>query len=198
MSDKRTAVFLDRDGTLNEEVDFVRTPEQLRMIPGAAEAVRHLNERELLTCIISNQSGVARGLLTEMDLDQISHKLREELQRGGARIDAIYYCPHHPTAAEGQYAIECDCRKPKPGMLLRAAQEHNIDLLHSFLVGDSLADIKAGNAVGSETILVRTGYGKKSQQLLREQDIPVSFIAETIVEAVDFILEKHGALNSHG
>lgn len=127
-------------------------------------------------------------MLTEDDLAPIHAKLREELQREGANLDRIYYCPHHPTAGIAPYNVECECRKPKPGMLLQGAREFNIDLRRSFVVGDSVVDVQAGNSVGATTILVQTGYGKKSLQTCNEQNIPIGFVAGSIVEAVDFIL----------
>jgi D-glycero-D-manno-heptose 1,7-bisphosphate phosphatase len=189
MSERR-AVFLDRDGTLNVEVDFVRTPEELHVIAGAAAAVRKLNESGLRTFVISNQSGVARGFLSEADLVPIHAKLKDELQREGARIDRIYYCPHHPTEGIAPLNIECECRKPKPGMLVQAEREFDIDLQRSFLIGDSVVDMQAGNTVGATTILVQTGYGKRTLQTCKEQGISIAFIAESIAEAVEIILHK--------
>jgi D,D-heptose 1,7-bisphosphate phosphatase len=189
MSD-RIGVFLDRDGTLNVEVDFLRTPDELVLIAGAPQAVRKLNESGLITCVISNQSGVARGFLTEADLVSVHNKLNEELGREGSKLDKIYYCPHHPTAGSAPYNFNCDCRKPKPGMLLQGAREFNLDLQRSYVVGDSTVDIQAGNEVGATTILVQTGYGKKSLLECKEKNIPIGFVAHSIVEAVDFIIEK--------
>ena len=183
-------VFLDRDGTLNVEVDFLRTPDELRLIEGAAASVRKLKDSGLVICVVSNQSGVARGFLTEADLVPIHVKLREELAREGATLDGIYYCPHHPSAGIPPYNVECDCRKPKPGMLLKGAQEFNLDLQRCFVVGDSVVDIQAGNAVAATTILVQTGYGKQSLVTCNEQHIPVGHVAASIKEATEFILHK--------
>ena len=183
-------VFLDRDGTLNVEVDYIRTPDQLQIIEGAAKAVRKLNEHGIITCVISNQSGIARGFLAEVDLIPIHAKLREELLREGSKLGGIYYCPHLPTAGIAPYNVECECRKPKPGMLQQGAREFNIALRRSFVVGDSAVDMQAGNAVDAATILVQTGYGRKSLQTCNEQNIPISFVANSIVEAVDFIIEQ--------
>jgi D-glycero-D-manno-heptose 1,7-bisphosphate phosphatase len=185
----RIAAFLDRDGTLNEEVGYVRTPEDLQLVPGAAAAVRRLNDRGITVCVISNQSGVARGFLTEADLTGIHAKLTDELRREGARADRIYYCPHHPAAGIAPFNVECDCRKPAPGMLLRAGQELGIDLSRSFVVGDSVVDMQAGLAVGATTILVLTGYGRASREECREKDIRIAHVAESVARAVDFILD---------
>lgn len=188
----RAGVFLDRDGTLNVEIDFLRTPEELELIPGAARAVRKLNELGLPTCVISNQSGVARGYLTEAGLIPIHARLQEELAREGAHIDRIYYCPHHPSEGVAPYNIACDCRKPEPGMLLRGARELNIDPAASFVVGDRLGDIQAGRTVGATTILVLTGYGMQGREECRRQGVPVDRIVPSIVEAVDFIAAQYG------
>lgn len=190
MTEGCIGVFLDRDGTLNEEVDYLRTPEQLRMIDGAAVAVRRLNDLGLVTCVISNQSGVARGYLSEKDLEAVQTKLRNELEREGARIDAIYYCPHHPTAGREPYNIECDCRKPKPGMLLRGEREFGLDLRRSFVVGDSIVDIQAGAAVGATTVLVLTGYGRSSFEASKELNLGIGKVAKNVTEAVEFIAQS--------
>ena len=187
----RFAVFLDRDGTLNAEVEYLRTPDELQIIKGAAAAIRRLNESHIITCVISNQSGIARGFLTEADLIPIHAKLREEFLREGATLDRIYYCPHHPTEGVEPYNVECECRKPKPGMLRQGAKEFGLELHRCFVVGDSVVDIQAGNAVGTKTILVQTGYGAKSLQTCREKNIPVDFVAASVVEAVEFIFD-HG------
>ena len=187
MRRNRIGVFLDRDGTLNEEKDYVRTPDELQMITGAAQAVRKLNDLGLVTCVISNQSGVARGYLSEEDLAGIHAKLTSELARGGARLDAIYYCPHHPAAGKESYNIECDCRKPKPGMLLQGEREFGIDLTRSFVVGDSIVDMQAAAAVGAGSVLVLTGYGPSTLATSREREVKIDKVAEDITEAVDYI-----------
>ena len=190
MTGTRIGVFIDRDGTLNEEVDYVRTPEQLRMIDGAATAVRRLNDLGVITCLISNQSGVARGFLSEKDLEAVHKKLGDELERYGARLDAIYYCPHHSTAGREPYNIECDCRKPKPGMLRQGEREFGLDLSRSFVVGDSIVDIQAGLAVGATTVLVLTGYGQSSLEASKEINLGIGKVATNITEAVEFIAQS--------
>ncbi len=190
VSGQRIGVFLDRDGTLNTDVSYLRFADELELIPGAAQAVRTLNDKGFAVCVITNQSGVARGFLTEADLVPIHARLRDELMRGGATLDQIYYCPHHPVAGNAPYNVECDCRKPKPGMLQRAAKELALDLQHSFVVGDSVVDIEAGNSVGACTILVRTGFGMKTLQVCSEKNIPIHFVADSIVEAADYIIKQ--------
>lgn len=190
MRGERIAAFLDRDGTVNEEVEILRLPDQLRLITGAGEAIRSLNDRGILTCIISNQAGVARGLLTEQDLLPIHEKLRSELRLSRARLDAIYYCPHHPADGKAPYNVVCDCRKPAIGMLRRGAEEFGIDLSRSFVVGDRIADVQAGKAVGATTILVLTGYGRIAADECSAAGVRPEFTAPSIVEAADFILRK--------
>ncbi len=190
MTGGRIAVFLDRDGTLNEEVDTLRTPDELRLIPGAGDAVRTLNTLGIITCVISNQSGVARGIISEADLVPIHARLRAGLGQSGATVDTIYYCPHHPTEGVPPYRLACDCRKPRPGMLLRAEREFGIDLGRSFVIGDRLADVLAGKAVNATTVLVLTGYGNTSAAECRRENVTPDLIAPSIVEAVRFVQEQ--------
>ena len=191
MTARRAAVFLDRDGTINEEVDFVKTPEELVLIPGAGAAVRRLNEAGIVSCVISNQSGVARGFYTEADLVGIHAKLERELAEAGGRIDRIYYCPHHPTKGAPPYDIVCECRKPAPGMLLKGACEFDVDLTRSFVVGDRDVDIQVGKAVGAYAILVLTGYGQKTLEEIAGTEIVPDFVASNISEAVTHILQEY-------
>ena len=183
-------VFIDRDGTLNQERDFICKAEDFELIPGAAGAVRKLNSRGVPTCVISNQSGVARGYLTEGDLLLIHVKLRVELEKENAWVDRIYYCPHHPTGAVPPYNIECDCRKPGPGMMRRGGRELDIDLTRSFVVGDKTTDVQAGKAVGATSILVLTGYGRSSFAEIKNERISADYVAPSIVEAVEYIIGR--------
>lgn len=153
----RPAVFLDRDGTINEEVDYLSDPADLVLLPGAAAAIRRWNGAGYLVVVVTNQSGIARGLLDEERLREIHDRLQRMLAREGAAIDAFYHCPHHPDFGEPPLRERCGCRKPAPGMLLRAAEELHLDLERSWIVGDSLRDLEAGAAVGVRGILVETG-----------------------------------------
>ncbi|VTR93122.1 -heptose -bisphosphate phosphatase : D,D-heptose 1,7-bisphosphate phosphatase OS=Geobacter metallireducens (strain GS-15 / ATCC 53774 / DSM 7210) GN=gmhB PE=3 SV=1: Hydrolase_6: Hydrolase_like [Gemmata massiliana] len=157
----REAVFLDRDGTLIEEVNHLSSPDQVRLIPGAAEAVRRLNDAGVLVIVITNQSGVARGYFPESRLSAVHDRVSELLAAHGAKVDAYYYCPHHPTEGIGAYRVTCTCRKPKPGMLLTAARDFDIDLARSWMVGDKVCDSGAGDAAGCRSVLVRTGHGRE-------------------------------------
>jgi D-glycero-D-manno-heptose 1,7-bisphosphate phosphatase len=186
----RAAVFFDRDGTLNEEVEFLSRPEQLALIPGAVEAVCAVNRSGMAACVISNQSGIARGLFREADLGPIHDTLARYLGAGGAHLDRIYYCPHHPTAGIPPYNIECDCRKPGTGMLRQAERELGIDLRRSFVVGDRLIDVQAGQAAGGKGILVLTGWGTHARAELSAGVVTPDFIAASVREAVEFILHE--------
>lgn len=197
VSSDRRAVFLDRDGTVIEDAGFLRSPEGIHLIPGAGAAIRALNEQRIPVCIVSNQSGVARGLLTEDDLHRIHERLQSILQEEGAHIDRFEYCPHHPTEGIAPYRIECDCRKPRPGMLERIAEQFQIALPHSFVVGDKLSDIELGKAVGATTMLVLTGYGEASLQEARAGNVHPDFIVRSLVEAVEHILQNIGGIPAH-
>jgi len=159
----RPAVFLDRDGTMVQEVDYLREISQLRLLRGTAAAIRRLNEAGFAVVLATNQSGIARGLLTESELQTIHDELKRRLALQGARLDAIYHCPHHPEAAVAAYRKRCRCRKPAPGLLLQAARDLDLDLRRSYAVGDSARDVEAGARAGCRTILVRTGYGARTE-----------------------------------
>ncbi len=157
------AVFLDRDGTLNEEVRHLRTPGQLKLLAGAGEAVRKLNLSGIRVVVVTNQPVVARGDCTERDVQEIHNKLETELGRRGAYLDAIYYCPHHPdkgfSGERAELKFECGCRKPAPGLIERAARDLNLDLTRSWFIGDSSTDMQTARNAGIRSILVATGYG---------------------------------------
>lgn len=150
----RSAVFLDRDDTIIRDVPYLNDPQAIALLPGAAEAIRRLNEAGIPVIMVTNQSGIARGLLTEEVLEAIHDRLLDLLAAQGALIDAVYYCPHHPEGTVPAFSMECACRKPAPGMLLRAALDFGIDLGHSYLVGDKAIDIQTIAAVGGAGILV--------------------------------------------
>lgn len=161
----KRAVFLDRDGTINEEKEYLYRIEDFEFIPGVPRAIRLLNEAGFFVAVASNQSGVARGFYTEEDVQYLHRHIAGELAKEGARVDAWLYCPHHPQG-RGSYALPCRCRKPLPGMLTEAARRFGIDLESSVMIGDKLADIEAGTAAGCRPILVRTGYGSAEEPSL--------------------------------
>jgi D-glycero-D-manno-heptose 1,7-bisphosphate phosphatase len=156
------AVFLDRDGTINEEVGYLDRLDKLHLIPGAAEAIRLINQSGMKAVVVTNQSGVARGMFDEAFVDEVHRQLRKMLREEGASLDGFYFCPHHPLEGRGSYLRVCDCRKPAPGLLLRAADELCLDPERSYMIGDTLKDIEAASRIGARGVLVRTGYGTEA------------------------------------
>jgi D-glycero-D-manno-heptose 1,7-bisphosphate phosphatase len=154
LPERERAIFLDRDGTLNVDTGFVARPQDVQLIEGAAEGAKQLADAGYTLVIASNQSGIARGIMTEADADAVDKRLLELLRERGVIIRAVYRCPHLPEGERPEYAIACECRKPKPGMLLRAAAELNLDLTSSWVIGDSERDVAAGLAVGCQAILL--------------------------------------------
>lgn len=161
---RRPAVFLDRDGTLNREVDYLSDPKHFDWLPGAQRALCALSAAGYALVVATNQSGIARGYLDQGTLDAIHHRMVSELDPFGVQFVAIESCPHHPEHGPPELRIACDCRKPAPGMLLRAANAHDLDLSKSWMVGDSLRDAQAGLAAGVRSILVWTGKGQSQSQ----------------------------------
>ena len=167
----RRAVFLDRDGVLNQDPPhYAHRLDQLELIPRSGMAVKILNEHGYMVIVISNQSGVARGYYTEREVFIFNNALLMKIQEFGGAVDAIYYCPHHPNAKIEKYRVDCLCRKPGPGMILQAAKEHHIDLQKSYVIGDKLSDIEAGKNAGCQTILVLTGHGIDESSRMKDPD----------------------------
>ncbi|MHC4605904.1 MAG: D-glycero-alpha-D-manno-heptose-1,7-bisphosphate 7-phosphatase [Planctomycetota bacterium] len=161
MSD--AGIFLDRDGTIIEEIGgYIRSPDQVALLPNAGEGVRAMKALGVPVFVATNQAGVAKKIITERDVEAANLRMIALLAVQGASVDGIYFCPHHPDGEEPLYAVECPCRKPKPGLLERAAGEHRVDLEKSFMVGDSARDLGAGRAVGAKTVLVLTGKGRET------------------------------------
>lgn len=188
------AVFIDRDGTLSEEVGYVNHPKRLRLLPRSAEAVRLLNEARLRAVVITNQSGVARGYFSEEVLHAVNAELVAQLKAQSAFLDGLYVCPHHPKEGQPPYRVPCDCRKPKPGLLLRAAEELGLDLAASYMIGDKISDVEVGKRAGLTSILVLTGYGLGEWEYRRPQwRCPPDHVAADLFEAVQWILARRGA-----
>jgi len=183
------AVFLDRDGTVAEEVGYINHISRLQVYPWSAEAVRKLNRAEHRVIMVTNQSGVARGYFTEELVNAVHQKIATELAARGARLDAMYYCPHHPNGKLAAYRIDCQCRKPLTGMVEAAARKFRIDLARSYVVGDSYRDMQLGFNAGTRTILVLTGYGRGEYEHHRQgwPRMP-DRIAENLLEAAEIIL----------
>jgi D-glycero-D-manno-heptose 1,7-bisphosphate phosphatase len=156
----RRAVFIDRDGTISEEIGYVNHPSRYRVFPYAAEAIKLLNGAGWLAILVTNQAGVARGYFAEEMIEQVHNLLRQELERGGARLDAIYYCPHHPSVGVPPYRLDCDCRKPKPGLIERARRDFDLDLTESWMVGDRYGDVELARNAGLHSAFVLSGYGR--------------------------------------
>lgn len=187
------AVFLDRDGTINEEVGYLRDLTMLRLVPGAAGAIRRLNDADYQVIVVTNQSGVARGYFPESQVHEAHDLLARLLQQEGAQLDAIYFCPHHPSAGNSRYTGPCDCRKPGTGLLDRAARERSIDLSRSFMVGDKWSDVELGQRAGCRSVLVRTGFAHDDPGNVRPPQVQdPDFVAHDLAEAVDWILDQEG------
>ena len=191
MSNLRPAVFLDRDGTVNEQMGYINHISRFHLLPEAGRAIKLLNDHKIPVVVVSNQSGLARGYFPKELLNQVHEKMDRLLAQEGAHIDGLYYCPHHPEAKEMQYRIDCNCRKPKTGMLLQAADEMNLDLSLSFVVGDRWSDIKCADRAGCSSVLVLTGYGRGDYEYIGpDQDIQPSHVAENLFDSVKWILTK--------
>jgi D-glycero-D-manno-heptose 1,7-bisphosphate phosphatase len=194
MTTLRPAVFLDRDGVVIEDSHYLGDASRVRLVPGACEAIAALSRAGFIVVIVTNQSGVARGLFSIDSIEQVHAHLSHLLRGFGARVDAYRYCPHHPEAELLEYRLECECRKPRPGMLLGAAAELGISLSTSWMIGDRVTDLEAGAAAGCRTVLVRTGYGAQvnAAELDREA-LRLELIAADLKDAV----EKLGLARRH-
>jgi D-glycero-D-manno-heptose 1,7-bisphosphate phosphatase len=183
----RPAVFLDRDGTIIEDVGYLDTLDRVVLYPWTVDSIRALNHAGLAVVVVTNQSGVARGLFTEAFVDQTHRHIDALLAAGGARVDAYYYCPHHPHGIVDGYTRRCDCRKPERGMISRAADEHGLDAAQSFVVGDKWLDVLLGRAVGARTLLVRTGSGA-AEEMRPPDGIEADAIVDNLAAAASWIL----------
>jgi D-glycero-D-manno-heptose 1,7-bisphosphate phosphatase len=188
---RRPAVFMDRDGTLCHEVGYVNHPTRLRLYPWAVDAVRAVNRAGWLAVVVTNQAGVARGYFPESVLEEVQRRLRAAVEAGGARFDAVYTCVHHPSVGQPPYRADCDCRKPRPGMLRRAERELGADVARSWVVGDRHGDLQLAWNAGARGALVKSGYGLGELAYVapgwtRQPDL----VAENLLEAVERILGR--------
>ncbi len=189
----RPAVFLDRDGTINEQMGYINHLSRFVLLPGAAAGIRRLNALAVPVLVVTNQSGLARGYFPPELLIAVHEKMVAELARQGARVDGIYVCPHHPEAKREEYRLACDCRKPKIGLFTRAAAEHGIDLAASFVVGDRWSDLKAAAACGATSVLVLTGYGRGDLAYIGpSQTVQPTHVAEDLAGAAAWIVDRLG------
>lgn len=187
MGTGRAAVFLDRDGTLIEEVGYLDRPERITLYPWSIDAIGALNSAGIAVVLMTNQSGVARGFFTEDTVGAVHVRIAELLAKGGARIDAYYYCPHHPHGRIPEYTRVCECRKPASGMVDRAVAELGIDPRRSFAVGDRWLDVQLARAVGARGVLVRTGYGM--MEATRPPDgLAADALVDNLIEAASWVL----------
>ena len=186
-AEKKPAVFLDRDGTINVDKHYLHKIADFEFIPGAVQAIKTLKKAGYVVVVVTNQSGVARGYFDLEDVNLLHDHIQKELADSRTGIDAFYICPHHPEKGIGTFRKECDCRKGRPGLLLQASRDLDIDLQRSFMIGDKIADIEAGEKAGCQTILVLTGYGQESLQQIDENRVTV---CRDLAAAVELILHK--------
>lgn len=183
------AVFLDRDHTLIEDPGYLSDPDAVKLLPGVELAIKSLHQAGYKIVVCTNQSAIARGILTEEGLEKIHAEMRRQLADKGAHLDAIYYCPYHPEGTVDKYARQSDLRKPKPGMLLKGAKEHDIDLAQSWMVGDSPSDIEAGQRAGCRTIRMRL-VGEASSAEGADEDVQADFTVRNLVDAARIVLRE--------
>ena len=187
----KRAVFIDRDGTIAEEVGYINHVSRFRLFQYAASAIKLLNTSGWLAIVITNQAGVARGYFSEDTIQHVHAAMTKELESAGARLDAIYYCAHHPTAGESPYRLDCDCRKPKPGLITRAAQHFDIDLRTSWMVGDRYSDVELARNAGVRSAFLMSGYGRGEWEHQRKNwTQQPDWVAEDLLEAVDHIVKS--------
>jgi D-glycero-D-manno-heptose 1,7-bisphosphate phosphatase len=187
---KRPAVFIDRDGTISEEVGYVNHPSRFRVFPFAAEAIRILNDAGWLAIVITNQAGVARGYFAEDVIHKIHDQLTRELEHESARLDAIYYCAHHPSVGDPPYRLDCDCRKPKPGLIQQAAKDFEIDLAASWMAGDRYSDVELARNAGLRCAFVLSGYGRGEWEYQSDRwGHRPDLVCENLLEAVKSIVQ---------
>jgi D,D-heptose 1,7-bisphosphate phosphatase len=184
---KNRAVFLDRDGTLIEERGHISSPKQVRFIRGAFTALRRLQMLGFKLVIVSNQSGVARGILTEAQVRKVNQYILSELEKRGLRMDGLYYCPHHPKRGNGSFTRKCSCRKPSDGMIQKGRKRLNIDTQKSYVMGDKLTDVELGRKVRSKTILLLTGFGREELARRKGSLGKPDKLARNILEGVKWI-----------
>jgi len=188
----RRAVFIDRDGTISEEVGYINHASRFRIFPYSAEAVRLLNENNWLAIVVTNQAGVARGYFSEDMIKTVHQQLNSELLRGHAQLDAIFYCAHHPSVGEPPYRLDCDCRKPRPGLIFRAAQDFEIDLSKSWMIGDRYSDTELARNAGVKSAFVLSGYGRGEWEHQRDSwRHQPELVADDLLAAVQSIIKNH-------
>ena len=187
----KRAVFMDRDGTISEEVGYINHPSRFRLFPYTAPAIKLVNEAGWLAIVVTNQAGVARGYFSEDMVQTIHSQLKDELESEGARLDAIYYCAHHPSVGKPPYRLDCDCRKPRPGLIQHAAEDFDIDLDKSWMVGDRYSDIEMAQNAGVNSAFLLSGYGRGEWEHQRHNwKLQPQLVTENLLEAVTAIINE--------
>lgn len=187
---KNRAIFIDRDGTLSEEVGYVNHPTRFHLFPYSATAVKLLHEHGWKVIVITNQAGVARGYFTEQMVHAVHEIMTAELKAAGTFVDAIYYCAHHPTVGEEPYRYDCDCRKPKPGLIIQARKDFDLDLNNSWMIGDRYSDVELARNAGVRSVLVMSGYGRGEwEQQQQSGAYQPDITADNLLKAVEQLLK---------
>jgi D-glycero-D-manno-heptose 1,7-bisphosphate phosphatase len=190
---KQRAVFMDRDGTISEEVGYINHASRFRLFPYSAAAIKHLNENGWLAIVVTNQAGVARGYFPEAMIETVHADMMKQVDDGGGRIDAVYYCAHHPSVGEPPYRFDCDCRKPKPGLITRATKDFDIDVSNSWMIGDRYSDVELAHNAGVKSMLVMSGYGRGEWEHQRASwTVQPDLVAENLLDAVRVIVDHFG------
>lgn len=190
---------MDRDGTISEEVGYINHASRFFLFPYAASAIKHLNENGWLAIVITNQAGVARGYFSEEIVEAVHQRMTKELQSAGAILDGIYYCAHHPSVGDPPYRLDCDCRKPKPGLVSLAAEDFGIDLARSWMVGDRYSDIELARNAGVKSAFVLSGYGRGEWEHQRANwSEQPDLVAENLLEAVVAIVDQRRETGADG
>lgn len=188
------AVFLDRDGTINEQMGYVNHPSRFVLLPEAARGIRLLNEAGFLAVVVSNQSGVARGYFPIELVHEVHERMHRELAAVGAALDGVFFCPHHPDGKVAEYAVVCTCRKPKPGLVRQAEARFRIDRARSYVIGDRVSDLQLADRCGLKGVLVETGYGRGDRlYVLPGSPVQPVHVASDLEAAVRWILGQEGA-----
>jgi D,D-heptose 1,7-bisphosphate phosphatase len=180
------AIFLDRDGTINEDPGYISDPEKVVLLPDAGKALATLKKNGFLLLVISNQSGIARGIMKSEDVDKVNDRINQLLEKYDVSLDAFYYCHAHPEYSSEE---ECECRKPSPKLVYGAAENFKVELNQSYFIGDAVSDIECGKNAGLSTILVKTGKGVESLSILQKDNNFPSFVADNLLNACEFILK---------
>ncbi len=188
MNLEEIGVFMDRDGTVSKEIGYVNHPRRYEILPRTAKAIKELNQAGIKAFLATNQAGVARGYFKEEMITRVHNKLERLLAEDDAYLDEIYYCKHHPDVGEGEYNKDCNCRKPKPGMLLNGKKDFELDLTKSYMIGDKISDVELAHRVGAKGILVLTGYGMGEYENREEWPVEADYVAEDLYDAVKWIL----------